>query len=106
MATRNTYGYFDPTAGRAISAASRLQNNFNRNNEPVISKPVPKDNPIYFNDNHHPIYDVFMHYKGYHNPEFGEWVSVCAVSKRDAELKAINVPTKKPAEKVYMKRRP
>ena len=99
---RNKSGYNDPTASRAMRKTFHPRT-VNTN---TISKPVPENNVIHFDDHEHPVYDVFMHYKGYHNPEYGEWISVCATSFHDAELKAESIPTKKPAEKAYMRRRP
>lgn len=101
---RNGSGYNDPTSARALACDNqRKKKEFIR-----ISKPVPADNKVYFISDKTPssrIYDVFMHYRGYHNPEMGEWVSVYAETPEEAKLKSKSIPVKKPAETVFARRR-
>lgn len=97
---RNGSGYCDPTAGKAIGQKTQSRPLL------VVSKPVPANNKVYFKEDigiDTRIYDVFMHYKGYHNIEMGEWVSVRASTRLDAESKAKTVPVKKPAEILLVK---
>ena len=96
--------YRDPTAKVAIGNVL----NPKKQKPEDLYKPVPKDNFIYYEtgrDKRTKIYDVFMHYKGYHNPQYGEWVSLWALTRQEAMAMAKNIPVKKIAEPVFVKRR-
>ena len=75
---------------------------------PGVTKPIPKDNPIRFAEDagmNARIFDVYMHYKGYHDPNMGEWLSLYASDVDEARVKASCVVTKKTSEAMLVQRR-
>ena len=102
----NDAGYRDSTASAAIALANRRKNSTQTG--PVVTKQIPLNNHIYFQEDQRMstrIYDVYMHYRGYHNPDMGEWISVRAESVEDAKTRALSIPLKKPAEILIVRRR-
>lgn len=92
MAWRNSEGYRDPTFGSVV------RNSYRPNiNQP---KPLPPKKKVHdMTYGRGKTWEVFMHYVGYHNPDYGIWVRVNGDNEREAQIAAsLRTVTEKPVE--------
>jgi len=94
MAWRNSEGYRDPTFGSVVR--NLYQPKYKPQNE---LKLPPKKKVHDMTYGRGKTWEVFMHYVGYHDPNYGIWVRVNGDNEREAHIAAsLQTVTEKPVE--------